>query len=454
MPLATRKPTAQPLPAPALPVIAPDDYKNIVVDDNATRLGSLVTYMEGAPWTVDFYGQVTGRDSDLKDLDTTQAGQYQQYSKIIGMEIRVSQALNFGGQDNETSIVSVTGSGLIYPFLTPNVGDLFIADATPGRKGLFRINNVERKTFNRDAAFAIDYDLMCFTDVDVPRIENLESKVIRSYYFDKDRMIENANPLLQPEEQQQLRSLRNFYRVLTEFYFHTFFVKEFSTLMLPGQNVSIYDAFLVDYILRIVDTFDAPEIRSVKNLGTQGEPFLQQNQFWAAMHRRDHSLLPYCNRRMGLVYTKSFEQNPLLHGIRYTKIKYIVYPIEGDQSLFSDAAPTMKPIAIESVVEAKSAASSIAGVLSNSFTQQNRSVPYIKPVLESDNYVLSASFYDGKTDQSLMEALVTQYMKGNAINVAELTALTNQYQKWGRLEQFYYIPILLTLIKATSNGLY
>lgn len=245
------------------------------------------------------------------------------------------------------------------------------------------------------------------------------------------------------------------YEELCLFYFRTFFSREYSTLILPGQEYAIYDSFLVNYILKIVNTTDAPEIRLIRNLSTENERYLSQDQFWTVLLNRDHTLLDYCNRKMGLTLVKNFGSDPVYAGLRYTSLDYVVYPIIGDETTKSGHRDkAILASAITSVITTRTQPGNIANILQDTITVQNRAVPYIKPMLSDDSYVFTDAFYNNGIGQSMLEALVNDYIKGNALSIEVLTKIANRYSRWGRLEQFYYIPILLTLIKTANRGLY
>ncbi len=454
MPIATRKPTVDKPIVPNTPVIQPESYQSVVVDEKKVQLNTLVAYVEGAPWTVNYYQQVVSKNNDLKDLDPGQSAIYQQYSKINNLEIRVTTPLN-SSQDNDNALVSVTGSANIYPFITPNVGDIFIASVLEGRQGILRVTNVERRTFDRNSIFAIEYDLVSFVDSDQERFGDLEAKVIRQFFFDKDRLTEGLNPTLVATEYREQKDLTTVYTRLVDYYFKTFYNREFSTLILPGQSVSIYDGFLVDYVMRIVDTFDAENIRYVKQLGCELDTYMQQDQFWTVMMQREHSGLGFANPSMGLVTTSQFDFKPDSAVLRYSRLDHVLYPVIPDTTVNSGRfSEPVKTLSLSSIVSASPEVGSISSLLFNQYIEQNVTTSIIKPVLVDEYYVLSKDFYEDKSGQSLLEMLVTDYLKGKAINAAKLLKITDTYRRWGRLEQFYYIPILLTLIKATRQGLY
>jgi hypothetical protein len=342
----------------------------------------------------------------------------------------------------------------MYGTILPNVSDYFITDTGDAKKGIFRVNNVERKNFNRDSAFYIEYELVGFAEIIPQTYNDLEAKVIRTYYFSKDRLVDGLQPLVKEEDHQQIDGLRDNYLNLVRYYFKTFFNRKYMTLVLPGQNFGIYDSFLVDYLLKIVDSFDAEEIRLMKQLPTDFEVFLSQPQLWKAMYDRDYNNLEYSNQHMGLVAKNHFNISSWIRGMAYTNIDYVIYPITPDESSLVKEDPQVKTLSIEEIIETKSVSGVLANMINLQYVEPNKTYQQILPVLVDDYYVLSSNFYLNTANQSLLEILTKDYLKRQSIDLKKLYALIGTYKSWSRLEQFYYTPILITLIKEADRSTY
>lgn len=453
MPVAGYRPDEQLPTKPNLPQIQPKQYESVVVDDKYTPIKSLIAYVEGAPWTVDYYSQVVTKHNDLREIDPGSPSIYQQYQKIIGLEIRVSAALT-DSYDTNTGITTVSGNGLMYGTVLPNVGDYFITDTGDAKKGIFRLTNVERKNFNRDSAFYIEYDLTGFAETIPETYTELESKVIRTYYFSKERLIDGLQPLVKEEDHQQIDGLRDSYLNIIKYYFRTFFNRKYMTLVLPGQSFGIYDSFLVDYLLKIVDSFDAEEIRHMKQLPTDFEVFLSQPQLWKLLYERDYDNLTYVNQRMGLVQKNNFNTSSWIRGMAYSNVDYVVYPISPDESSLVKEDPRVKTLSIEEIIETKNVSGVLANMITLQYVEPTKTYQQILPVLIDDYYVFSSNFYLNTVNQSLLEILTKDYLKRQAIDLKKLYALIGTYKTWSRLEQYYYTPILITLIKEADRGTY
>jgi len=454
MPIASYKPETEPLIKQDLPKIEPNEYQSIVIDDRTTPIKSLIAYIEGAPWSVNYYSQIITKDNDLREIDPSQSNIYQQYQKIKDLELRVSSSLS-DSYDSVTGISSVTGNGLFYPVIAPNINDYFTAEAGDSRTGIFKITDVERKTFNRNSAFYIEYTMIGYIESSQSIYAELESKTIRTYYFSKDRLVDGLQPLLKEHENKQVLDLNTVYFNMVNYYFKTFFSRKYMTLVLPGQDYGIYDSFLTDYILKIVDSFDAYEIRNIKQLPTDNEKYLEQSQFWSLLYNRDYDGLNLYNKKMGLVHKYAFNKNTYIKGLACSNIDYVLYPILPDETINSSIDTIPKVIALAEMIDTKNIKGENSDtLLSNIYIDYNRSYPYIYKVLSDEYYVLSQSFYDNDTDQSLLEILTKDYMKKLTINNDKLISLCSQYTTWPRLEQYYYLPILLTLIKDSIKNSY
>lgn len=455
MPIVNVKPNSTPNTgsAPAnLPTTKPEEYQNVIVEDNTTPLTSLLGYIEGAPWIVIYYSQLVNKNNDLKVIDSGLTSIQQPYSKIIGFEFRVSQDLQ-SQTDPDSKITTLTGAALIYPVIVPNEGDVFIASIPGGFEGLFNISNVNRKTYNLDSVYEIEYVLIERLDRDSPMYKDAEAKVLRTYYYHKERLVDGVNPNVTTTEHEDILQLTDTYRTMVKYYFKTFFNHQFKTLIIPGQSFNAYDHYVVSYISKIVDGFDAPEAAYVKILPTEGDSFMAETQFWDVMLSRNIEELDYCNKEMGLADTIQFNLVPSFKGLRYCGLSYIVYPKAPDDTVFGEKVEMKKITDTVSLAKTK-AHKSITGNLDNTYTTVNGAINIIDGVLDTPTYVFSDDFYTRTgTTLSLLESLTLDYLKGNPINISQLAVVCSKYMKWERLDQFYLIPILITLIKATVKGI-
>jgi len=411
MGIATYKPDRDPpIVTTNLPKTEPDNYKSIIYSDDNKPLHSLLSYIEGSSWTVDYYSQVVSRDNDLREIDPVEPNISQQYQVIKKLELRVNSPLS-QSYDNETGITTVVGTSTIYPFLLPNINDYFITNVGDNKTAIFRITNVDRKSFNRDSVYQVDYEIVGYTDTLQTIYEDLISKVIRTYYFSKDRLVEGLEPILKTEDHNREITLKQEYSKLIKYYFRNFLNKRYGTLVLPGQEYAIYDSFLVTYLFKILDSSVARDLIEVRQIPTDNELFLKQRQFWECMLSKDFDLLAESNTKMKLVNRFVFNRNTYLHGLVYSNIDYIVYPDEPELSILINEYPSSKTVSdTAAIVEVVNRENYLANLLVNTYSANNTTYEDIKLVTHDDYYVLSRDFYDNTDNKSVLEILTKDYM--------------------------------------------
>lgn len=447
MPLAAYVPDDEPAVPINVPVIAAKEYKSVVVDSKNQPLASLITYVGGASWTVDYFAQVLDTDDELRGQDSSQSSIYQQYRNIKGMELKVQSPLS-SGQDDSNSM-QVVGSATVYPFLIPNKGDMFAADVGDGREGVFMITTSEQKSFMKQSVYTIEYQLQYYSDVEQGKRRDLDAKVVQTLFYLKDFLLHGQNPLLIEEDHNATLKLSEKFEELVQNYMNWFFNQDYSTLTVPGQSHVTYDHYLVEGLLSILSTRDAPQVKFIKRLNVDGDYYLKQPNFWKALTTQDRSILDLSNRKMGLVQTSGFSRDPMLEGIAYSGIDYMVYPANPDTTL--NSSESMPPLTVleDNITTVPSRPGSIEQVLPVVILEGvTGPLPVIAPVNAAESYVLSMAFYQNEQETSLLEVLVNDYFSERAVNPSKLLTLANSYKNWGGLERYYYIPIVLVLIRS------
>lgn len=453
MVLARYKPFSEPTVTPEATQAVPSPYAGITQENAYDSKISLLRYVEGASWTVNYYRQVIATHNDLRAPDKGQDGVYQNYEEIIGLEIKVSSPLSQGSQDQDTGLMNVEGSGLIYPQLIPNVGDVFIADSGDGRDALFLVTSVNRSSFRKDSVFQIDYILKYYIDPNGTTLKDLKNKTVQTFFFEKDMLLNNKTPLLIEDEYKFMKEATISYFEMVNYYFNTFYDKEFSTLIVPGQSdKAVYDPFVTDFILRITNTNESMNIRRVKLLITLDDEYLNQPQLYSILLNRSIHLLDQANQQMGLTSPLYFAPDSHLRGIRYTYISDLIYPINPDTTMNQKTDLSPKPINATTLIQTQSA-KNIYSISNELYVEGTLSIPYIYPVLEDEYYVFTENFYKNLDQKSILESLTRDYLKQKAIDVKRMWPLLKRWHQFNRLEQFYYLPILILLTKAARWGI-
>ncbi len=440
------------LPSSAVNTVLVNDrnYKSTVVDLKWEPRVNLLTHIEGSSWVVDYYSQIITTDSNLSGQQYTKNPVYQSYTLIKNMEMKVSSPLSTS-QDAESKSMLVTGSSLLYPFIIPNEGDMFIADIGEGKIGIFRITDSIKKSIFKESCYEISYGL---NNDEILTVEDLSQKTVKTYYFHKDFLTFGQNPLLISTDNDVLISLDKAYRNLAHQYFRKFFSDEFKTIMVPAQPFTVYDHFLVDYLLSEFNTRDSQEIRYIRKLNLDDDLTMKCDSFWKALKYRDVSYMNTIFAKSGLVNTRQFTSDPVLEGIRYTGIDKVVYP--SDPTVITDYFLINRSKLLD--IETLSPSPIVPGSSNEMIRAINLRgtvstiIESVYPITIDDFYVFSRNFYDRTNTQSVLESVVWEYLENKPIDYAQLLDTTKTYFRWGILEQFYYIPIIMTLIKSAIRG--
>lgn len=450
MPIARQKLLPPQAIEPELPKIQPDGYSGVVADNNDFPVASLLPYVEGAPWTVQYYGQIVGKHSDLRDFDPSQSELYQQYRLIKDLELRVSSPLT-NAFISETSIMKVNGGGYLPTCVTPNVGDVFVAIVDGGDAAMFRVTNIERKSFNRTSVHYIEYEVTTLVHQHPERLDAINAKVQQTYYFHKDRLVDGLEPLVTTEDNESILKSRSFYRDLVRWYFRTFYNQRYSTLVLPYQDVSYYDPFLVRFLMKIVNSDDAPEIRYINNLPTQKLEVFKQPTIWDALINQSMPDLEMSNKRMGFISTNVFFRDPNVEYARYQLMSFILAPLDTDDSLRVRVDPEYVEATIETLRQT-TGHHGIEDLTYNAYTLENAVVDILPPLFENQYYVFSQRFYEDSVGKALLETMTLQYLNKETLDLNKIVKISERWSRWSRMEQFYYSPVLMALIKGTLGG--
>jgi hypothetical protein len=433
---------------PSIPKIHKKDFSSNVVDTKYNPLSSLLTYVSGSNWTVDYYSQVIDTDTALAGQDIGQSGIYQQYRVIRKLDLKVANALTWT-QDTTSRSFIANGAAHVHSLVIPNVGDMFLADVGDGREGVFQVSSSEKKSLFKEAVFYIEYQLVYYSDNSEERRKDLDSKVVQELHYLKDFLKNGQNPLVTTEEYNAIDDLQTRYAELINHYFRWFFSNEYKTLIVPGQPNSVYDHSVVEFLSSILNTRDNEKLRYMRRLNVDDDYYLKEPNLFKALLTRDVTALRTGYIKTGLVSTKLFNKNPMLEGIRFSNIEYVVYP--KDHTLVYDSDNNklkMKLVSDAVLVPVPTRTGNLSDIIYDTVLDFNsKAIKLINSVLADDYYVLSQNFYENLDNKTLLEVLVGYYFKEEKIDPVVLLKLTNNSFNWGGLERFYYIPLLLMLIK-------
>lgn len=433
-------------------------HQTAVVDTRYEPLASLLQYVDGSAWEVNYYSQVLGADSEPGPLQLGRSPTDQQYTKIANMELRVISPLA-PLMESPGRNMELRGSALVYPHVRPNVGDMFIADIGDGRAGVFAVVRVDRKTHLRESHNEVEYQLVDYGDPATPLRENLELKTVQRTVFHREFFHWGQNPQVVEADYDDLRKLKRLYQDLTNFYVKDFYSPEYRTLLIPNQTFVAYDPFVVDAVLDWLSGEDVPMLNRVRRLTVTANRNAESYTLWTALSRMNDSYLNSSVHFVRLLNTSAFKGLPEISSIYYTGVKLVACPTDArtdvdapydgqadqynDGNLLSQTGLRWKDLTryIPS--------SNLKGFFKD--PPADNSLPDIVPVTVDEYYVLSERFYrysENATLGSKLEVLTKQALKQEPIDRVTLLKVAEHAMKWPNLERFYYMPILFALMKV------
>lgn len=448
------KPSAD--PQDSLPKAQSSNYMGLTYDNNQTPLVSLMSYVSGAPWTIEeYFRQVLGASNDLKSLDTTLAAVYQSYERIINMEIRVQQQLS-SQTDAVKQFTEVTGGAMVYGFIIPNVNDYFIATTSYQRKALFRVTSVDRLTWRRESVHGIEYSMVDYIDRLPNEIEDLRKKTTGEYVFSRDRLMEGLAPILKTQDYEIITSLKESRKRIGEYYLNAFTYSSTRTLNLPGQpGQRIYDSFIVDFVLSTFGYLEFPQVFKIKPLPKSGDAYLEEPQFWDAILKRDRNSIDFGNKQMRMASTNSFPGTTYIKSLFTARMDYIIYPYKPDVSMKSGEDMPPEPTVIVPTRETVNANGEMLTDEQMTYLLNGAPVLAYPRINTRDYYVLSKAFYlNEDANMTLLEIMVRDYLKSATLDLSQISFLIHLYPRMQRMEQFYFGPLLMCLLKYADQRAY
>lgn len=452
-------PNEEPQPT-VKPRIEPQVFDGITVDTEYNPSSALLTWVEGSNWTVDYYSQVLGSDNEPTPQDMNRDPIYQQYKLIKGMDLKVTSPLTFS-QDAQMRIMEVRGSGITYPFLVPNKGDMFVADVGDGRVGVFTITESLRSTILRDSVYTVEYIMVA--ELDQARLSDLERKTIEVFHYSRDSLIRGCGPFVTEQEKTRGERYRQFRQELIGRYFTDFLSQEHSTLLVPDQLRKTYDHFVTKVVLMLVGSQEDPRVRRVKEMNVTAEPVMAQRTLWDAIVHLDSTRMYGATQKATCLSTNYFKGRPTLQALGYTGISRVVFPIEASTGV--DAHYDGEDVNVPEGIPLREGRPRRPEVgpyrdqeTRNAIYFQStppelgmeswKTPPDIHPVVHDRFYVMSEAFYmDYPESQSKLEQLTQQAIRKEALNLDQLDHVIKRALDWDNLERYYYYPILFVLLK-------
>lgn len=449
MPIVTAPDDEQELERPNL-VINKEPFQTVVVDSRKENYDTLSTFVEGSKWACDYYSQLQARDMEAASFQSDLPAPYGQYKLIRGFELVLTSALQHQQSDDGQRGFNSTGSARIYSVITPNCGDIFIADVGNGKNGVFKITNTKRNAIYSESAIEVDFRQTDFLTETI--YAELSKRVVETLYFDRENFRNGVKALLNKESVEVMQRLYNSYRRLIHLYLRDFYSDRFGTLVVPDQGVDTYDPFMTNFVKAILDSRVHPKVMKITKLGVSHDVFSDQMTVLDALLNKDDALLYSASQKLGISTVEMYRARPLMHSIYFSGISRVVSVrdaawnanIAGDREHVTHAF-------IPSGFRQTSVNSILPDLNLTDDVYDPGEIPLFHSAQATEYYIFSKAFYEDTEGQSVLERLVRERLRGETIDLVQLDRIATELLRADNLDRFYYIPIVLTLIKLAPG---
>jgi len=396
-----------------------EEIKTSTLFDKDKSLDSIIQFVSGMDWTVDYFLQIRDINDTVQPPDVNVPATQQKYNRINKLILKLQSPIS---QDDPQNI---TGEAIINSGFIPNNGDAFLATLTGGRETIFVIDNIETKTYNLHEAYYVTFKLFTFLDNSSLIYNDLVNKTMKEYTYDSDHLLDFSAPIILASDYKKKIELKNVIPELIDYYIMSFTHPEKNLLALPTTSGVYVDTLLTDFLFKIIDVTSDIDIANMTRIDVDLSNEIKYT-IWDAIIKRDIGMLKRAQRNIGFKYTPQTVSNVTMRHTSYLGINFVV-------GLLTDANT-------ETVID---------------YVQLGDATSVTdKPIKIKDNsYVLSDNLYDlNLTGCGVVEELLVQYLKGEVIDSVKLDTLLSEYYMWDTIEQFYLIPLLIVFVKDTVNN--
>ena len=227
------------------------------VSEEDQKLALLSTYSEGSVITVTFYHQQASQNYGRSTYNTFSESLdsiHQNYLKINNFQMKLKDAVAFN-YNSEATQSQVTGEAILYPYFCPYQGDMFIYETRANKLGLFKITEIpQRLSISGATCHSIKFMLYTWVTDDI--LTKLNDCVTDEAYFDLQTFLNGQGALISSDELELQKKAEKAVDVLTHRYIADFLEKRIYRSFI--ENACLYDPYLVEFCLKLFDCKDLP----------------------------------------------------------------------------------------------------------------------------------------------------------------------------------------------------
>lgn len=415
--------------------ISKDTMDSIVKTYDTEADYSILNFLEGSKWTVDYYNQDLGKNDSGSLLDSALPSVLSPRTKIKGMTLIVTESIS--GNVYE----SMSGRALFYAGrFRPYMGDVFVVPILNRKLGIFQITDVKTKTYVNKDMYEIGYTIYLIDDnIDTNNfLAILEDSVNRTFIYNKDFVRNRSSVLFTEEEDARYTSFREHMEYISAKWIKTFKDSRTNLFTTKRQNLTYVDYNLEKFFLSILKTNTVENSPIYAN--TIYSPF-------GGSYDTDTILDLFKNRKM--IALSDVSKNV----VKVTDMGVIDYDLRGgDLSRLGFNAMVFvykDEYALTEIGNQLGVYTSTLEFIEANTPTKNNLLPDIAELAKTNKlYMFTENFYNNiRTDISPLEELLLDFIEDKELDVTKLVSLKESVNSWNYLEQFYYLPILYLLEK-------
>ena len=228
-----------------------------IVPGNDNRITQLLAYVEGSAITVTFYTQLAsdswGRsasNSFSESLDSI----HQKFRKINGFQMKLTDQVNYSYNSQETQSM-VSGEAVLYPYFCPYQGDMFVYQASSTKLGLYKITEPPvRLSIEAETCHTIRFSLVTWLDDEM--LASLENCVVDEATFELTSYLNSKGAFLSSDAAGLMNDTKKAIATLTHYYMSEYLETQIYRTFI--EDACLYDPYIVEFNLKLFESSDYP----------------------------------------------------------------------------------------------------------------------------------------------------------------------------------------------------
>lgn len=219
---------------------------------DSDMIKKIIGFAEGQNISVTFYHALNSpafQQTALNKFDTTLDTVHYSFLKINNFQLKVNADFAIN-YDPEGVSSQYTGEAYCYPHFIPNIGDMFIYNVGSGHMGIFYIYEAPIRLSIKDTTYhSIRFILDRFITTEF--MQKLEACVEKESYFSLQRSAADNGVLLTTDENKLITDIQKISGMLMHYYCDEFYESKVYNTFIYFRN--LYDPYILEFITKVID---------------------------------------------------------------------------------------------------------------------------------------------------------------------------------------------------------